>query len=188
MANHVCPWWLGYLLASPLRRLFQDPEKILAPYIEKGMKVLDFGCAMGFFSLPSARMAGRDGRVICIDLQEKMIRSLEKRAAKAGLSDRIETRVCAQNSFGTEDIAGEMDFALAFAVVHEVPDRDGLFSALHKTLKPEGKLLVAEPPSHVTAEEFSNTVTAAQRAEFEIIDRPKIKRSHTVLLRKKTNT
>ena len=186
MSNHICPWWVGYILASPIRRLFQDPEKILGPYIEEGMKVLDFGCAMGFFSLPSARMAGREGRVVCIDLQEKMIRSLKKRAARAGLSDRIETRVCTKNSFGTEDIAGEIDFALAIAVVHEVPDRNGLFSSLHETLNPGGRLLVVEPTGHVTAEDFSETVSAAWSAGFKVIDRPEVKRSLAVLLSKRS--
>ena len=29
MAEHVCPVWVGYFLASPLRKLYQDPRKIL---------------------------------------------------------------------------------------------------------------------------------------------------------------
>lgn len=33
MAKRVCPWWLGYLLASPLRCLAYNPAKILAPYV-----------------------------------------------------------------------------------------------------------------------------------------------------------
>ena len=43
MAKHVCPVWVGYLLASPLRKLFHNPKKILGPYVEEGMKVLDIG-------------------------------------------------------------------------------------------------------------------------------------------------
>jgi 2-polyprenyl-3-methyl-5-hydroxy-6-metoxy-1,4-benzoquinol methylase len=101
MERHICPWWLGYFLASPLRRWIQDPGKILGPYINEGMKVMDVGCAMGFFSLPMARMVGPKGQVICIDLQEKMIKSLKKRAVKTGLSARIETRACSPNSRST---------------------------------------------------------------------------------------
>jgi 2-polyprenyl-3-methyl-5-hydroxy-6-metoxy-1,4-benzoquinol methylase len=77
MAKHVCPVWVGYLLSSPIRKLFQDPDKILGPYIKEGMTVLDFGCAMGFFSLPAARMVGSNGKVICIDIQKGMIEKLE---------------------------------------------------------------------------------------------------------------
>jgi hypothetical protein len=43
MAKKVCPVWIGHLLASPLRRLVQNPKKILEPYVTNGMTVLDFG-------------------------------------------------------------------------------------------------------------------------------------------------
>ena len=51
MAEWVCPWWLGYFLASPIRRWMQDPAKILAPHVREGMIVLEPGPGMGFFTL-----------------------------------------------------------------------------------------------------------------------------------------
>jgi len=48
MPTHICPWWLGYLLASPIRRLWQKPEEILAPYVKSGMTVLEIGPGMPF--------------------------------------------------------------------------------------------------------------------------------------------
>ena len=92
MAERVCPWWLGYLLASPIRKILQNPGTILAPYVTPGMCVMDIGCAMGFFSLPLACMVGPRGKVICVDLQEKMIEELETRARKTGLIERIRGR------------------------------------------------------------------------------------------------
>ncbi len=82
MAGNVCPHWVGYLLASPLRRLFQNPHKILGPYVEAGMTALDIGCAMGFFSLPLARMVGETGKIVCVDVQEKMLSSLQSGRGK----------------------------------------------------------------------------------------------------------
>ena len=42
MAYRVCPWGIGYLLASPVRCwLGQDPIKILSPYVREGMTVLE---------------------------------------------------------------------------------------------------------------------------------------------------
>jgi hypothetical protein len=46
MAQRVCPWWLGYLLASPIRRLLGDPVKVVAPYVREGMTVLEPGPGM----------------------------------------------------------------------------------------------------------------------------------------------
>jgi 2-polyprenyl-3-methyl-5-hydroxy-6-metoxy-1,4-benzoquinol methylase len=64
MGNNVFPWWLGYMLLNPLRRFSQNPKKILNIYVSPGMKVMDIGCAMGFFSLPLARLVGEQGQVL----------------------------------------------------------------------------------------------------------------------------
>ena len=183
MSHRVCPWWLGYLLASPLRRLLQDPVEIVKPYAEEGMTVMDIGCGMGFFSLPLAKLVGEKGRVVCIDLQEKMIKGLISRAKKAGLTGRIDARVCSQSSLGVSGLSGKIDFALAFALAHEVPDKDGLFSEIHHAMKPDGKLLFAEPSGHVSKKDFEGTVSLAKRIGFQVAGDLKIRRSHAVLLR-----
>jgi len=184
MAGGVCPVWVGYLLASPVRKLLQNPDRILRPYVNKGMKVLDVGSAMGFFSLPLARMVGPNGKVICVDMQEKMIQSLKKRALKAGLSDRIELRICNQNSLGLDEFKGKVDFAFASAVVHEVPDASSFFSEIYEGIKPGGNFLVIEPKGHVTQKKFEKSISAAGNNGFRMIDHPKIPRSRSVLLGK----
>ncbi|MDY6861555.1 MAG: methyltransferase domain-containing protein [Thermodesulfobacteriota bacterium] len=184
MAERVCPVWVGYLLISPVRKLFQNPEKILGPYVKKGMKVLDIGCAMGFFSLPLARIVGSNGKVICADIQEKMIKSLEKRVKKAGLADRILTRICQQNSLGLDDFKEKIDFAFASAVVHEVPDSDKFFSEINETVKPGGRLLIIEPKGHVSKKDFKIIVSVVEKSGLKVIDSPRISYSHAALLEK----
>ena len=76
MEKRVCPWWLGYVLASPLRRWLQDPAAIVAPYVREGMTVLEPGPGMGFFTLELARRVGPKGRVIAVDVQPRMIAGL----------------------------------------------------------------------------------------------------------------
>ena len=181
-AHRVCPWWLGYFLASPVRKLVQDPRTILAPFVKQGMTVLDFGSAMGFFSIPLAQMVGPAGKVICVDMQEKMLARLKKRVQKAGVSAQIETRLCAQNSFGLEPLAGKIDFALLFAVAHEVPAREALFAALASVLKAGATLLVAEPKGHVSAENFARTLAIAKEQGFVEVATPHISRTFAVLL------
>jgi len=56
MAEKVIPWWMGYFLIIPLRKLKHDPIKILSPFIKEGFKIMDFGPGMGYFSLPMAQM------------------------------------------------------------------------------------------------------------------------------------
>src|SRR5664280_1369404 len=93
--HRVCPWWLGYLLASPVRRIFQQPAQVLAGHVRPGMTVLEPGPGMGFFTLELARLAGGSGRVIAIDIQPRMLDVLRRRAAKAGVLDRVDARLAA---------------------------------------------------------------------------------------------
>lgn len=184
MAERICPWWMGYLLASPIRRWWEKPEEVLGPYLTSGSTALDVGCAMGFFSLPMAELVGPSGRVICVDLQERMIRSLRKRAARAGVSDRIETRVCSAGSLGLRDLEAEIDFALAYAVVHEVPDAAPFLAEIADALAPGGRFLIAEPRGHVSEKALEGTTATARRAGLSVVDRPDVKRSRSVLLEK----
>jgi ubiquinone/menaquinone biosynthesis C-methylase UbiE len=185
MANHVCPFWVGYLLASPIRAYFQNPKKILKPYIEKGMTVLDIGCAMGFFTIPMAHMVKYNGQVICLDVQDKMLMALKKRALKDDVFERLDPRVTTNDDLGIKDLKNRIDFALAFAVVHEVPDIKSFFSQVYPVLKPDARFLVAEPKGHVSESDFANTISIAKNEGFVELDRPAIFRSRTILLQKK---
>lgn len=184
MANHVCPWWLGPILASPVRRLFQNPEKLLTPYVSPGMTVLEPGSGMGFFTLDLARLTGPAGRVIAVDLQPMMLKGLMRRAKRAGLGERIETRIAETAHLGIGDLVGSVDLVLAFASVHEMPSAQGFFSQVAPCLKPEGRVLLAEPRGHVPPELFAVQIEAAQAAGLVLTERPAIRRSLTAVLRR----
>ncbi len=181
---HVCPWWLGYFLISPLRRFYNDPAKVVGPYVREGMMVLEIGPGMGYFSLPMARYVGGQGSILCVDIQEKMLAKLRARARKASLLERIVTVSATEDSLCIGAYEGKVDFALAFAVVHEVPDQEVLFRQIHGALKPGSLLLVAEPKGHVTQEQFQKTIDIAQRTGFGVERRLDISKSHSVLLKK----
>jgi ubiquinone/menaquinone biosynthesis C-methylase UbiE len=183
MAKRVCPWWLGYFLVSPLRRWRQDPSAILAPYVRAGMTVLEPGPGMGFFTLELARLVGAQGQVVAVDVQSQMLERLKRRAANAGVAERIETRQAAAHSMGV-DLAASVDFTLAFAVVHEMPAANAFFAEAAAASKPGALLLLAEPSGHVKQTEFDAELQAAAAAGFAVVDRPAIRGSLTALLRK----
>jgi predicted O-methyltransferase YrrM len=184
MAERVCPWWLGYLLASPIRRLLQKPEEIVSPYVKAGMTVLEIGPGMGFFTLPMARLAGPNGRIICPDIQEKMLSSLNRRAARAGVDKRVITKIATADSLNIAEFTGQADFALAFAVVHEIPDQEKLFYQIYDCMKPGALLLISEPSGHVTLQSFDQMLKITKERGFSEVSRPIIKRGISVLLRK----
>ncbi len=182
MSHFLCPHWVGYLLVSPLRRLFHDPERILRPHVTSGMTVLDVGPAMGFFTLPLAGMVGPAGRVVAVDIQDSLLRSLRKRALRAGVSDRIVARQCRPDSLVLDDFGESFDFCVAFAVVHEVPDAGRLLADIFRSLKPGATCLIAEPRGHVPLGEFKRTLSVAREAGFRVADGPNVNCCHAALL------
>ena len=184
MAHRVCPWWLGYLLASPLRRLRYRPAQILGPFVHEGMTVLEPGPGMGFFTLELARLVGPAGRVVAVDVQPKMLAGLKRRAAKAAFLDRLDIRLVRPDSMGLANLAAAVDFTLAFAVVHEMPSARAFFLETAEVLKPNGYLLLAEPAGHVKPDEFENELESAAQAGFQVVSRPAVRGSQAALLSK----
>ena len=182
MPQHVCPWWIGLALASPLRRVFYTPRNVLEPYVRDGMLVLEPGPGMGFFTLELALLVGNSGKVIAVDLQKEMLDRLRHRARKKGISDRIDIRLADANGLHIDDLAGRVDFVLAFAMVHEVPDKKRFFSDMLSTLRPEGRLLISEPAWHVRDADFRITLDTALGVGFRLHSTPIIKTNLSALL------
>lgn len=180
MDCRVCPWWLGFTIDNPLRRWIFKPDQFFARYVRPGMTALDIGCGMGVNSLSMARLVGPEGRVIAVDIQPRMLATLEKRARQAGLDRRIMTRLIAPDSIRVTE---RIDFALAFWMVHEVPDAQALLRQVRDSLSATGRFLVAEPVMHVSRSAFAKFTAAAAEAGFEIAEKPRIPTSRAVLLR-----
>jgi ubiquinone/menaquinone biosynthesis C-methylase UbiE len=177
--RHVCPWWVCFTFDNFVRKLFHNPENILAPYVHEGDTVLDVGPGMGYFSIPLARMVGDGGKVIAADVQPQMLAALRKRARKQGLEGRIVPHLSEADAI---DVRESIDFALAFWMVHEVPDQSKFFHEMGLLLKPEGKLLLAEPTIHVTRVMFERTLKRAGEVGFAVTENPKIFMSRTAVL------
>lgn len=180
--EHVCPWWMAWTFDNPLRKLFQDPERILGSFVWDGMTVADIGCGMGYFSVAMAKLVGPGGRVLSVDLQEKMLEYLRRRASRAGMTDRITTVLAQPDDI---KIAGQVDFVLVFWMVHEVKDIPRFFGQVAAILKPGGKVLYAEPRMHVTQKRFEEILGYAKNAGLAVSDGPKVGMSRAAVLERR---
>ncbi len=182
MSVHTCPWWLGIGLASPFRRLSYNPRAILQPFVRPGMTVLEPGPGMGFFTLELARLVGPGGRVIAVDIQRRMLDGVRRKAHRRGLADRIDVRLADVSQMPVDDLKGRVDFVLAFAMVHELPDPGSFFRSILKTLTPDGTVLLSEPSWHVKETAFRRSLKAAEDAGFQVRAEPKFGRNRSALL------
>ena len=180
--DHVCPWWLAYSFDNPLRRFLHDPDALLGPHVKPGMTVADIGCGLGYFSLALARLAGPNGQVLAVDLQQEMLDRMRKRAAKQGLAGNIRPVLAAPDDIRIE---AALDFVLCFWMVHEVPDIPRFFKQVSSVLKPGGTVLIAEPRLHVTERRFREELEFARGAGFAVMDGPPVGISRSALLIKK---
>jgi ubiquinone/menaquinone biosynthesis C-methylase UbiE len=177
--EHVCPWWFCYAFDNPLRKLFQDPYKILSPYVKQGSTVIDIGPGMGYFTIPLLKLAGKNGRVIAVDIQEKMLTALRRRAIKAGVNGNLIIHLSTPNDFGLHEKA---DFIVAFWMLHEVPDKIKFLKHIKKLMKSTACALIAEPKLHVTKTAFDWTIRMAKQSGLTIRDYPTISLSRAILL------
>lgn len=181
--QRVCPVEKAGGLDNSLRRILQNPRKILKPYMRKGMTVLDLGCGPGFFSIEIANLLNGSGKVFAADLQAGMLEKVDNKIKGTVLEQRFELHKCEKDEIG---ITEKVDFVLCFYMIHEVPNQDNLFRELKSILKPDGKIYIIEPKFHVSEKSFEDMINKIQDIGFEIIDRPTVFFSRTVLLTNKS--
>ena len=105
--------------------------------IRPGASVLDVGGGYGEPSLAAARVAGRNGRVVCTDISPGLLAFARERASEAGL-DNIEFIEADAEQLDFE--AGSFDAIVSRAVLMFLPDVAGTLTRLRSFLKPGGRL------------------------------------------------
>jgi ubiquinone/menaquinone biosynthesis C-methylase UbiE len=177
----VCSHDHSFFLDNFIRRLIQNPRKIVGEYIKDGDTVVDLGCGPGYFSMDMAKMVGESGHVIAVDLQPEMLEKVGKKAKKFNLSKRIMLHHCSQDKIGlSQDV--KADFVLAFYMVHETPNPVKFLEEVKSLLKEGGKCLIVEPRFHVSKKQFQQVVQEAENIGFKILDPPLKKGGRSLLV------
>ena len=149
------------------------------------MTILDLGCGPGFFTIDITKMLNGSGKVIAADLQEGMLEKVKTKIRGTQLEKKIELHRCETDRIG---VTSPVDFVLAFYVVHEVKDHLRFFEELKSILQTEGKVYIVEPIFHVSYTAFEKMVSNLITSGFEVVARPNVLLSRTVLVRKAGQT
>jgi cyclopropane fatty-acyl-phospholipid synthase-like methyltransferase len=179
---HRCPWWMQYLLVSPLRRLLEPVDRLVGPHVEAGMTILDPGCGFGYVSLPLARMVGDEGRILSVDIEPRAVERLKRRARKAGLAERIDARTCEPHDLGLARYEGRVDLVTVIHTLHEFEDLPGFLAQVKRLLAPAGRLLVVEPRGHVAPHHFAAEIACCRQSGFRELERPALGRKRMAAL------
>jgi ubiquinone/menaquinone biosynthesis C-methylase UbiE len=108
--------------------------------VEKGMHMLDLGCGTGTATLEIASRLEGSGKVIGLDLSEKMLEQAERKLAELGY-----TNVAFVLQSASElDYDGCFDYVLSTNAFHHFADKQELFARVYRSLRPGGVFVVQD--------------------------------------------
>ena len=142
------PGYIGNLVSSWIPSLDGVEEKLQA-----GATVADVGCGHGASTIVLAQ-AFPNCRITGYDYHAESIEVARKRAADAGVADRVQFEVA-----GAADYPGrDFDLVCVFDALHDMGDPVGAATHIRESLAADGTLLVVEPMSGETVADNTNPI------------------------------
>lgn len=121
------------------RKKWQNPEVILVSVgLQPGFTFVDVGCGDGFFTLPAARIVGKNGRVYGLDVDEDAIGRLSGRASQEDLVNLTLKVGEAEKLILCEGCADIVFFGI---VLHDFKSAGKVLSNARRMLKRNGRLV-----------------------------------------------
>ncbi len=129
-------------LANPERDNVQKPGQLVKDMgVRPGMTVADIGTGIGYMLPFLSRAVGPEGKVIAEDIFDDFLEGARQRAESGKLANVAFVKGSATDPNLPE---GQLDMALALDVYHHFDYPEKMLAAIHKALKPEGRLVIVE--------------------------------------------
>ncbi len=133
------PWFAFQTmrLVMNIRKRFRNiNEEISLAGIEKGFFVLDFGCGLGFNTIPAAKVVGEEGRVFALDLSMQAIKITEKKILKHKLNNV--TIIHSGCDTGLKDKS--IDLVFLHNTLPIIKEKQKVLKEITRVIKTRGKL------------------------------------------------
>lgn len=124
---------------------FLVPEVIVDKFgITEGMKIADFGCGAGYFTILMAQKTGSTGMVYALDIQETALDNVRARAMVNNINN-IETIRTNLEILGSSSLEnGSQDSVMLHNVLYQSKKKSEIIREANRILKPGGKMVVIE--------------------------------------------
>jgi ubiquinone/menaquinone biosynthesis C-methylase UbiE len=142
------PGYVAELVPSWIPALDGVEEKLTA-----GGRVADLGCGLGSSSVLLAEAYPRT-TIVGSDYHTKSIELARKKAAEAGVSDRVSFEVASAQTFTGDNF----DLVTMFDALHDMGDPVGAARRVREALAPDGTWLLVEPAASDNVEDNLNPV------------------------------
>ena len=131
----------NWLLRSNREKEESTEDMIKALELKKGMTVADIGCGNGYHSLVMAELVGDVGKVLCVDIQSKMLQRLNERAQKAGVKN-VQTILGEYEDPKLPD--NKVDLILLVDAYHEFTQPVKMLQKMRASLTEKGVIVLVE--------------------------------------------
>ncbi len=142
--------------------LMRYSEKLLIEVgIKKDQTVLDFGCRIGNYTIPVARIVGHNGYVYALDKDKKSLNELMQRSKSQGLKNikKIDTTEEVKIPLSDESV----DVILLYDVIHLVKNRKKLFDEVYRVARKNA--IVSVLPKHFKRDMHMNLKNVKKEIE-----------------------
>jgi len=131
------------IASEPARERWQHVDEILkAAGIGVGSSVADVGAGDGFLTLRIAPFVGENGHVLAVDISDARLQSLKRRVTDAHFAN---VEIVKGDEGDPRLPAGQLDAVIILNSYHEMPRFREILLHIRVSLKPGGRLLIAEP-------------------------------------------
>jgi SAM-dependent methyltransferase len=139
--------------------------------LREGDSAADVGAGEGFFSIRLARAVGPGGRVFAVEIGERAVAALSRRAEAGSLQSLQPVLGAVDDPHLPKE---SLQAVLIVNAYHEMPSYEAMLARLFDSLKPGGRLVLVEPWSakrrgEPRADQTKDHLIAPELAEAELL-------------------
>lgn len=157
--------------------MFLNPESILhnIGIFRSGMKVGDFGCGAGYFTIALSRVIGEDGEVTAVDILDSALETVKRKAAQMNMAN-IKTAMADLEKLGSTGLPeGSLDAVLLATILFQSEKKEEILKESRRVIIPGGRLIIIDwepqaamgPAGHKVSKEDARALAENSGFTFE---------------------